>query len=66
MFIFNLLQNCTNLAARFLDVETLIGGEARDNVTNHCCNRKTPIVELVTIKKHYQDIARVFKKNSFR
>jgi hypothetical protein len=31
--------------------KSIIGGEAGDYITNHGCNRKTPMVELLTINK---------------
>ena len=53
----------TNLAARIDG--TTIDGVARVYITYHGCNRKTPMVELVTINKHCREIARTLTKKTF-
>ena len=50
----------TNLVARIDG--TTIGGVAGVYITYHGCNRETPMVELVTINKHYREAARIFQK----
>ena len=58
-----LLHFGTNLAARIDG--TTIGGVAGVYITYYGCNRKTPMVELVTINKHYREVARIFQKKIF-
>ena len=58
-----LLHFGTNLAARIDG--TTIGGVTRVYITCHGYNRKTPIVELVTINKHCREVARIFQKKIF-
>jgi len=53
----------TNLAARING--TAIGGVAGVYITYHGYNRKTPMVELMTINKHYREVARIFQKKNF-
>ena len=55
-----LLHFGTNLAAR--NNGMTIGGVARVYITYYGCNRKTPMVELVTINKHCLEIARTLIK----
>ena len=62
IFLHILLHFGTNLAAR-ID-ETIIGGVAEVYITYHGYNRKTPMVELVTINKHYWEVARIFQKKN--
>jgi len=59
-FLHILLHFGTNLAARIDG--TTIGGVVGVYITYHGCNRKTPMVELVTINKHCREIARTLKK----
>ena len=59
-----LLHFGTNLAARIDG--TTIGGVARVYITYHGCNRKTPMIELVTINKHCREIARTLIKKSLQ
>ena len=61
-FLHILLRFGTNLAARIDG--TTIGGVAGVYITYHGCNRKTPMVELVTINKHCREIARTLIKKS--
>ena len=61
-FLHILLHFGTNLAARING--TTIGGVAGVYITYLGCNRKTPMVELVTINKHCREIARTLKKIS--
>jgi len=58
-----LLHFGTNLAARING--TTIGGVAGVYITYHGCNRKTPMVELVTINKHCREVAWIFQKKIF-
>jgi hypothetical protein len=44
----------TNLAA--LNDGTTIGGEVRVYITYPGCNRKTPMVKLVTANKHCREM----------
>jgi hypothetical protein len=62
IFLHILLHFGTNLAAR-ID-ETIISGVAKVYITYHGYNRKTPMVELVTINKHCREIARTLIKKS--
>ena len=55
-----LLHFGTNLAAR--NNGMTIGGVAGVYITYYGCNRKTPMVELVIINKHCQEIARTLTK----
>ena len=55
-----LLHFGTNLAAR--NNGMTIGGVAGVYITYYGCNRKTPMVELVTINKHCREIARTLTK----
>jgi len=54
------LHFATDLAARIDG--TTIGGVAGVYITYYGCNRKTPMVELVTINKHCREIARTLIK----
>ena len=58
-----LLHFGTNLAAR--NNGMTIGGVAGVYITYYGCNRKTPMVELVTINKHCREIARTLIKKTF-
>ena len=55
-----LLRFGTNLAARIDG--TTIGGVVGVYITYHDCNSETPMVELVPINKHCQELARTLKK----
>ena len=55
-----LLHFGTNLAAR-IDGMT-ISGVAGVYITCHICHRKIPMVELMTLNKHYREVARIFQK----
>ena len=59
-FLHILLHFGTNLAAR-IDGMT-IGSVVGVYITYHSCNRETPMVELVPINKHCQELARTLKK----
>ena len=61
-FLHILLRFGTNLAARIDG--TTIGGVTGVYITCHGYNRKTPMVELVTINKHCREIAQTLKKIS--
>ena len=52
----------TNLAAR--NDGTTIGDVVGVYITFPGCNRKTPLVKLETVNKHYREMPE-FKKNSF-
>ena len=62
-FLHILLRFGINLAARIDG--TTIGGVARVYITYHGCNKKTPMVELVTINKQCREVARIFQKKIF-
>ena len=59
-----LLHFGTNLAARIVGM--IIGGVAMVYITCHGCNRKTPVVELVTINKQCREIAWSLIEKYFR
>ena len=54
------LEGLHNLAARING--TTIGGVVGVDITYHGCNRKTPMVELVTINMHCREIARTLMR----
>ena len=62
-FLHILLHFGTNLAARIDG--TTIGGVTGVYITYHGCNKKTPMVDLVTINKQCREVARIFQKKYF-
>ena len=63
-FLHILLHFATDLAARIDG--TTIGGVAGVYITYHGCNRKTPMVKLVTINKNFREIAQIKKKSFYQ